>query len=52
MGVLGALEVVVRVERVKNFGGFVARAHLPVAGGASLAETDGSNGSSPVSVRL
>ncbi len=52
MGVLGALEVVVRVERVENFGGFFARAHLPVAGGASLAETDGSNGSSPVSVRL
>ncbi len=52
MGVLGALEVVVRVERVENFGGFFARAHLPVAGGASLAETDGSNGSSLLSVRL
>ena len=52
VGVLGALEVVVRVERVENFGGFFASADSPVAGVALLAEADGSNGSSPVSVRV
>ncbi len=52
VGMLRALEVVVRLERVENFGGFFACAHSQVARVASFAKTDGSNGLSPVSVQL